>query len=850
MPAYGFRERAGRISRVAVGALVGACVGVAGLLAFADAGAMGLGAASVNSGLGEPLRMSFPVAVKPDEEVGCVQVRAKSDDLPAVLNTRTAVIRNGFQTRIEIRSILPVNEPAIGLVVTVGCASPISREYVVFLDPPVIPPTQTAATDASGTLPAGRAERAAPVRRASAPANRSMPRERAPVARKAAPVAQPRAPRTRVPTAAAPAAAPQGSSQPTSKAPKPAIVAPTAKAGDRLTIIPTEPSPPATVPSSASAPVTAAPPSTPPIAAVTPAPEVSTATGAGAAPASPDTNEAAAREQPLRQQQAELQAQLKALGDQIAALKVQTTTLATRNEYLEHTGFTPWLLWLLILLAVIAISVAGWMAWRYTQLRRSIDGAAWWTSNSTGLAPSDDDRVMAAETRGGLVPMDPATRLAPRPTTQTDVRTNMPAPAPQTAAVSNVERSRPMAARPARYPTPIDTDFTVSDIEAAMATVRTVSPPRDTPRPAPIEDSDFAPLGGPTLPSPFTEPPPPMPQASQVPVRTTKVVQRDGDDLGNFVDLEIPGLPASTRLSPSSPSATAMTGRFAHDETEPLDFKLDIPQTFDPLATDSLKTTVIDRSESTTPMDFDLQVTPTTLDFELPSSTQVAPLDGREVDSFGEPPMRHGATALANLFATETEPGIDTILDLDDRHGTPLSTTEVDRLTTTAVEGPNDAFIAPSTRALLARFADLMNQVDEVDGSDPLRAIALLRQYVLRDEKIPTLLWLRLFQLYRKVDKKPVYEALAEHFFRRYQRPMVGWDQQLADRVPQTPLSAMGQVDREIEGLWGQDAGLERIRSLLCDRDQDDAIVFNAVLQRDLLDAAKVFPPGPGSQIG
>ncbi len=79
---------------------------------------------------------------------------------------------------------------------------------------------------------------------------------------------------------------------------------------------------------------------------------------------------------------------------------------------------------------------------------------------------------------------------------------------------------------------------------------------------------------------------------------------------------------------------------------------------------------------------------------------------------------------------------------------------------------------------------------------------------------------------------------------------MIGWTEQLADRVPQTPLSAMGHIDREIEAAWGKEDGLERIRALLCDRDQDDAIVFNAVLQRDLLDAAKVFPPDVESVIG
>ena len=113
---------------------------------------------------------------------------------------------------------------------------------------------------------------------------------------------------------------------------------------------------------------------------------------------------------------------------------------------------------------------------------------------------------------------------------------------------------------------------------------------------------------------------------------------------------------------------------------------------------------------------------------------------------------------------------------------------------------------------------------------------------MLRDEKIPTLMWLRLFELYRRVGKKPVYEALAEHFARRYQRVMTKWDETLAHRTPQISLAELPEIDKRIESQWGSDVGLETLRSMLFDRDQSDAVVFNSVLQRDLLEAAKVFP--------
>lgn len=793
---------------------------------------MGLGGATLNSVLGEPLRLSFPVALQPNEEVGCVQVRAKGDDLPAVLNTRSSVIRNGFQTRIEVTSAQPVNEPAIGIVVSVGCASPIAREYVLFLDPPIVQATESPSRDA--TSAAAVPSRAIP--------RRNIPRRRAPgpaastgAAPDAAPVAQPTRPR-RARTRPTPVASPASPlrTTPSALVPSAPVAAPPVRGGDRLTVAPTDAvsaaAPPAVAPAASPAPApVASTPSGPP--ATVPVPVQATPPDGAPGAASPTV--VSDREQTLRQQQADLQKQLKNLGDQIAALRVQTTTLATRNQVLEASSLSPWLVWMLIALAVVATLVAGWMAWRYAQLRRSMGDAAWWASNSV-LAPGGAS-VSAADPRGALAALDPGTRIG-RPATQTDTRAGGVTASTASATVSGSQPERVRApARGAGYPAAMDTDFTVSDIEAAMATVRTVSPPRDTKRPKPLEDSDFAALGGPTQPSPFTQPGPTP--------RPGPVVERD-EDLGKFVDLEIPPLPVARTTPLPKPGAVLRTAPRAApaapapDEPEALDFKLDIPTGFDPLATDSLKTTVVDRPE---PMDFDLLATPTALDFELPSATAIAKADAEYADDAAAS-ERHGATALDDLFPSLASPGPDTILDLDDRDASPLSTTEVDRLTTTAVDGVDADSVNASTRSRLTRFADLMNQVDEAAGSDPLRAIAHLRQYVLRDEQIPTLLWLRLFELYRAVDKKPVYEALSEHFARRYHRPMVGWNETLADRVPQTPLAAMGMIDREIESLWGKEEGVERLRQLLCDRDQDDLVVFNAVLQRDLLDAAKVFP--------
>lgn len=874
-----------------------ALAGLASALIAVEAAALGLGSATVSSGLGEPLRMSIPVTLQPDEEVGCVQVRPHGDDLPSVFNTRSQVLRSGTRTRIEIRSPLAVDEPAIGLVVSVGCASPVARDYVLFLDPPVVStPDEAVPAPAPAVVPVP--PRRPP--RARAPAVDAVP----PVASAAgasadAAIAPPRPPRRRAPVAATPATRSQTSSAGPSTPASGGRGRSTG--GDRLSVVPTEPPvigrtspspqpgffPPAVVGGGAIGPAAAGAAAASPAAAPAPATDASTPPApvaaapvaadapastapASAAPAdnapavtAPPSSDAgnAAQEEALRKQQVALQLQIKNLADQIAALRVQATSLAVRNQALEDTAFSSKLVWLLIVLAALAIVAAVTMAWRYRQLRRSLD-SAWWAGQTARddeepveAAPAATAKPTAAES--AMRPSIPPTTMpfaAPEP--------RPPASAPASSPlISNVDRIKPAVRAPgSSYPAAMDSDFTVSDIEAAMATVRTVSPPRKEKPNISFEDSDFQGLGGPTITSPFSEAPP-----------APAVVE---DEMAHFVDLDIAPVqsPTAARAQSTTPSPTPVPAKPAPNPFDaliefapgpsaasqpvagstsvppatadrngtPADlaFRLDIPEPFDPLATDSLKKTVVDRRE-TDAVEPDGAVGSSSLDFELPSQTQIFAMTTLD-RTFAADPVRHGATALHDLFAANGD-GPDTILDLHDPASAPLTGTEVDRLTAPAMD-PTITVAGLSGRSRMARFGDMVTHLDELAVADPLAAIARLREYVLREERIPTLLWLRLFELYKVVAKRPVYEGLAEHFARRYHRPMVGWTEELADRTPQRPLSALVDIDREIEARWGTAEGAAYVENLLCDRTQVDAIVFNAVLHKDLLDAAKIFP--------
>jgi hypothetical protein len=99
-----------------------------------------------------------------------------------------------------------------------------------------------------------------------------------------------------------------------------------------------------------------------------------------------------------------------------------------------------------------------------------------------------------------------------------------------------------------------------------------------------------------------------------------------------------------------------------------------------------------------------------------------------------------------------------------------------------------------------------------------------------------------LLEQYRKANKKTLYESLAQPFQQRYGRMLLKWDEIPASRTPQLSIAQLPQLDGNIKVLWGTQKGLELIEKLICGTDQPDAIVFNAVLQHELLQLAPVYP--------
>ena len=118
-----------------------ALVGTLALALPGVAAAVSLGSAQLDSGLGQPLDLTIPVRTEAGEDVDpkCIRlVNPVDDQLPALTIARIRLERDGVLLMARIQSLMPINEPALRVVVEVGCARRMQREYVLLIDPPAI----------------------------------------------------------------------------------------------------------------------------------------------------------------------------------------------------------------------------------------------------------------------------------------------------------------------------------------------------------------------------------------------------------------------------------------------------------------------------------------------------------------------------------------------------------------------------------------------------------------------------------------------------------------------------------------------------------------------------------------
>ena len=132
-----------------------ALVAVGGSLAALPAAAVELGELTVHSRLGDPLRASIAVALGPNEVIdrSCVSVVPVANGWPGI-GAATVAIGNGVVT---VTGNTPMREPMVSTRLVVNCpySANISREYMLFIDPPTYeaPPAANVQPSAAATAP-------------------------------------------------------------------------------------------------------------------------------------------------------------------------------------------------------------------------------------------------------------------------------------------------------------------------------------------------------------------------------------------------------------------------------------------------------------------------------------------------------------------------------------------------------------------------------------------------------------------------------------------------------------------------------------------------------------------------
>jgi hypothetical protein len=146
--------------------------------------ALGLGAITLQSGLGRPLQAKIPVYGMVADDAGAVCLKARVLALDGSLLSRPVaeLAGSGAGTTVSMRTVESINEPAVNVSVEIGCASAVRREYQLLLDPsPALLPmaSPTRADGPEGAERSGR--KAASLARVTAAPGSAVIKANAPV---------------------------------------------------------------------------------------------------------------------------------------------------------------------------------------------------------------------------------------------------------------------------------------------------------------------------------------------------------------------------------------------------------------------------------------------------------------------------------------------------------------------------------------------------------------------------------------------------------------------------------------------------------------------------------------------
>ncbi|MES2888734.1 MAG: hypothetical protein V4739_12085, partial [Pseudomonadota bacterium] len=110
--------------------------------------ALSVGTVNDQTVLGSPLRVSVPVlGAEGDRRLpasDCVKARVQAGDNlvpPKSVRTRVERAQGDASYRVHITTDIGIIEPVVTVSLSVGCDSSVSRQFVLFIDPPGLAPT-------------------------------------------------------------------------------------------------------------------------------------------------------------------------------------------------------------------------------------------------------------------------------------------------------------------------------------------------------------------------------------------------------------------------------------------------------------------------------------------------------------------------------------------------------------------------------------------------------------------------------------------------------------------------------------------------------------------------------------
>ena len=150
------------------------------LCACFAAHAASIGEIRVSSHLGEPLRARVPITLDEESLIqdNCVRLVGAARQHPDLADAEVALIGQGAQRMVSIRTDNPVNDPMIDLTLrSEGCGPTLQKDFVVLLSPRDLPPPEPAPIRAAAPVRAPLQSLAAERPRPAPPPREGAPRQ-------------------------------------------------------------------------------------------------------------------------------------------------------------------------------------------------------------------------------------------------------------------------------------------------------------------------------------------------------------------------------------------------------------------------------------------------------------------------------------------------------------------------------------------------------------------------------------------------------------------------------------------------------------------------------------------------